>query len=83
MDPVVSGDKFGRFVSIYGNYIAVGAMGDSSNSGAVYIYEYISGSYTFHSKLETNISNIEFGHLVSLYNNKLLIGAKGYVYLYT
>ena len=36
---IAAGDKFGINVSIYGDYIVVGAMSDNSNKGAAYVFK--------------------------------------------
>lgn len=79
---------FGRSVSISGEYLAVGAIGNSYDAqgknnipgaGAVYIYRLVktSGKWVFHQKVtsSTRSASAYFGSSVSLSRNYLLCGA--------
>jgi len=75
-----SGDYFGSAVSVFGDYIAIGAPynGDSGYySGSCYIYKNIDGIWVEISSLTAFDADDgdRFGSSVSLYNDKLLVGA--------
>ena len=70
---------FGSSVSMYGDYIVVGAEGDSDNglySGAVYFYKRDGSAWTQQVKLTA--SNGQewsfFGHSVSIYGDYAIVG---------
>ena len=72
-------DNFGQSVSIYSNYVAVGAMDDDNgtNSGAVYVYK-INDDWTYDEiKLYPNDLQQydEFGSSVSIFDYKLIVGS--------
>ncbi|MEA3452058.1 MAG: FG-GAP repeat protein, partial [Bacteroidota bacterium] len=74
-------DNFGISVSISGNYIIVGAPGDDdngTNSGAVYMYQYM-GTYWNETKISItgNDQGDELGTSVAIEGNYAVIGAMG------
>ncbi|HEV7780466.1 MAG TPA: FG-GAP repeat protein [Chitinophagaceae bacterium] len=80
-DPTgLAGDYFGASVSISANYIAVGADGAKiagiDNWGAVYIYKYVGGSWTFQQKITdpTGAADDYFGRSVSITETILAVG---------
>ena len=70
--------KFGLSVSISGNQLAVGAPGNLSQSGSVYVFEYSGNSLVENQKLiasDSVVFNL-FGGIVNLDNDKLFVGAR-------
>ena len=86
------GDAFGRFVSIQGDQMVIGAMGDDdhgNNSGAAYIFEKIEGVWTETAKLTASDGDNRnlFGRQARIDGNRVIIGAyknenKGAAYIY-
>lgn len=77
MDP---NDQFGFAIAIDGEWLAISAPGDDDraiNSGAVYVYRYVAGSFALVHKLfaPTSIAEDSFGQSVSLKNGLLVVGA--------
>jgi len=72
-------DSFGNSVSIYKDYIAVGAPGDNSHNGSVYIFNSSSSGWSQTSKLtsthDENSDSSNFGWAVSVFDDKLLASA--------
>lgn len=72
---------YGSAVSIEGDYIAVGAKGQTEggfiNHGAVYVYKKQVNTWTLHQVVKPNeiLGSSEFGKDVKLKNGYLLIGA--------
>jgi len=70
----VAGDSFGKSVSVSkgGEWIAVGAPhrdeGGTSNRGAVYVFRYTGGLWSYHSKITSTLAaaNDRFGWSVSI-----------------
>lgn len=90
-------DQFGQSISVFGDYIAVGAsLHDEgfTNAGAVYIYKKINSVWTFVQKITAfdASANIGFGTYVKMHGTSLFISAPHdqnldhtgsiYVYLY-
>ena len=79
-----SNDKFGSSVAVGSNKIVVGAPGDGSSSGSVYVYDLgdVSApgySVNYESKITASdgaASDI-FGTLVAVGNDKIVVGAPG------
>lgn len=74
------GDFFGRSVSIYGDYAAVGSPEDDErggSSGAVYLFYHSNGQWTQQQKIWPSDGNSGdlFGNAVALYGNYLVVGA--------
>ncbi len=72
-------DHFGEAVSIFGDYMAVGAPYDKNNetlSGAIYLYKQTGGAWTFLTKLtpDDGSENNKFGNAVSINGNHMIIG---------
>ncbi|MFN7953367.1 MAG: MopE-related protein [bacterium] len=75
----VAGDSFGRSASIDGNFIAIGASGDDSYSGSVYLYRLIGSTWSLYAKVagsERSASD-QFGQDVSVSGRHMLVGASG------
>jgi hypothetical protein len=77
-------DNFGYSVSIYGNYIVIGAYADNdngTNSGSSYVFKRDTGLNTFTQvdKLiaSDGASYDNFGNSVSIYGDYIVIGAFG------
>lgn len=75
-------DSFGHSVSIYGDSLLVGAIGDDDgglDAGAVYPFDGQSGSWIEQAKLTASDSgpNDGFGHAISVWNNSAAVGAVG------
>ena len=75
-------DFFGNAVSIHGSHIAIGAYGESEQgeySGAVYIFERVSGIWNEVARL-TPVDAEEwdyFGHSVGMFGDYAIVGALG------
>ena len=72
-----SGDIFGSSVSVSGDVALIGAPGDDASSGSAYVYEYISGTWTFVTKLTASdgAAGNSFGWSVSVSGNVGIIGS--------
>ncbi|KAA3649812.1 MAG: hypothetical protein DWP95_01825 [Proteobacteria bacterium] len=70
-------DYFGGAVSLSGNTAMVGARGENSLTGAVYIFEFNGLNWVQIDKLTANdaASGDEFGSSISLQGDRVLIGA--------
>jgi len=71
-------DMFGSSVTIYGNYLAVGAYGENNDTGAVYLYKQKSdntASKIFKLSALDSKPDQWFGSAVSIYENKIAIGS--------
>jgi hypothetical protein len=71
---------FGWSVAIDGDTAAVGALGDSSNTGAAYVFTRTSGVWTEQAKLTASDAaiNHNFGRSVALSKETLAVGAPGH-----
>ena len=70
--------NFGIGVSLYGDYLVVGASGINNSAGKIYIYKKNnSGNWIFHQSLTSsdNFENSYFGNSVSIDSNELVVGA--------
>ena len=77
-----SGDNFGQFASISGDYAIVGAAGDDDNgsaSGSAYIFFRNGTNWTQQAKLTANdgASGDSFGRFVSISGDYAIVGARG------
>ena len=74
-------DFFGRSVSLYGDTALIGAIGDSTATGAVYVFTRSSADGMFTQQVKIRASDAAednaFGASVSLFKNTALIGAYG------
>jgi len=81
---------FSGAVSISGNFIVAGASSESedvsgsnplTNSGAAYIYEKISGTWSEQQKIVSSnrVANSYFGSSVSISRDNIVVGASGYL----
>lgn len=73
-------DFFGHSVTIFGDYIAIGAYGQDTggeNAGAVYIFNHKDGKWGQQAKLQANDKEAkdEFGWEVSISNTHVVVGA--------
>ncbi len=71
-------DLFGYSVSINGDYAIVGAPGESSNSGAAYIFKRNGTAWTEQSKItagDDSHTGADFGKSVSISGDYAIIGA--------
>ena len=74
------GDRFGKSVAIYGNFLLVGAYADDNNgenSGSVYFFEKIDDSWVERGKVQPSdaASFMEFGYSLQILDNVAVIGA--------
>src|SRR6056300_580002 len=53
---ISSSDDFGEGLDLSGNYLVVGAPGENSNYGALYIFKNIGGTWTQQQKLVSTVS---------------------------
>jgi len=72
--------NFGKSLSVHGNIMAVGAPGDSSlgfAAGAVYMYDFISDTWSERSKLaaSSTFTGDKFGFAVAVFEDTLAVGA--------
>jgi len=70
-------DYFGGSVSLSGNIAMVGARGNNSLTGAVYVFEFNGVSWTQIDKLTANDADLgdEFGSSISLQGDRVLISS--------
>lgn len=72
-------DYFGHSVSISGNYLAIGAHREDTNSGAVYIYDLSNGNQIVRianpNTIDTSASNDFFGFQVAINSTHLVVSA--------
>lgn len=74
------GDRFGESVSLSGNWLAVGSPGDDDweiNSGAVYVFERVGGTFVQRAKLRAPVPQAEawYGSSVAVRDGMLVVGA--------
>ncbi|WP_312766495.1 T9SS type A sorting domain-containing protein [Epilithonimonas sp.] len=70
--------NFGIGVSLYGDFLVIGASGVNNSAGKIYIYKKNnSGEWIFHQSLTSsdNFENSYFGNSVSISGNELVVGA--------
>lgn len=78
LDP---GDEFGFAVALHADWLAVAAPGDDDddtiNSGAVYLYRRVEGTYVLANKVRgpAALPEDSFGYAVSLHGATLVVGA--------
>jgi hypothetical protein len=74
-----SGDYFGRSVAIDGDTVVIGASGDDSWRGAVYVFRMIGDSYSQVAKLTASDAAVDdwFGFSVAIDGGTVVIGAFG------
>ena len=82
---VLSTDQFGKSVSIEGDYIVVGSpkhQVDIFNQGAIYIYKFVDGNWTFFQKITAFDASSEdqFGSYVYIYNNTIFVAAPNSIF---
>ncbi len=86
-DLAETGARFGRSVATDGNLLVVGAPGENSNRGAVFLYtrgpaDPDTGIYTWRLRYAirrpSDPTNTQFGYSVALGNGQIAIGAPGY-----
>ena len=70
-------ELFGSSISLDGNNLAVGASGNSENTGAVYIYNRKNSLWTLEQKLTDPFGSgsDEYGYSVDLDNTTLVVGS--------
>ena len=72
-------DYFGHSVSISGNYLAIGAHREDTNSGAVYIYDLSNGNQIVRianpNTIDNSASNDFFGFQVAINSTHLVVSA--------
>ena len=67
---------YGSAIAATDNLIVVGAYGDNSNEGKVYVYKYASGSWSLYQTISTEFdSSGQFGKAVSILGSYLIVGA--------
>jgi hypothetical protein len=76
-----SNDRFGHSVSLFGDRMLIGAVGDDENgyhSGSAYVFDFDGANWSQTSKLiaADGSANDEFGYSVSLSGDRALIGAQ-------
>jgi len=75
-------DRFGYPVSLYGDTLVVGALGDdtgATDAGSVYVYIRTGSTWTLQQEINnpTPATNDWFGDSISLYQDTLVVGADG------
>ncbi len=73
-----SGDYFGQAVAINGNTIAVGAIGNSNDQGAAYIFEQSGTLWIEQAKLTASDSTAGdyFGYAIAIDGDYVVVGAR-------
>lgn len=75
----VPGDRFGQYVALHGNRIAVSSYQDDGGKGSVYVYEFVAGGGTNAWVLSTKVAGTSvnttggFGRTVEIENDVLAI----------
>lgn len=61
--------EFGQAVAVSGNWMAVGAPNDNNGVGRVYVYERVSGGWTYRTQLNDSFAQAgsQFGAAVDIY----------------
>lgn len=79
-----AGAAFGSSIAINGNRIVIGAPNaGTAQSGNVYIFEYLSGQWTWQNVNFTIQSGDKwFGNSISLYDDIITIGSAGNAYIF-
>lgn len=74
-----SPDRFGRAVAISGDTIAVGAPGNDTNRGSVYVFVRSAAGYTLQQELMGDHRNVDdlFGASVAISGDTIVAGATG------
>ncbi len=75
------GSDYGISSATDGRTMVVGAPGENSNAGAVYIFEYDGLEWSYVTRLEPNSvnpANEYFGYSVDVDGDIIVVGAKGY-----
>ncbi len=74
----LANDRFGNSVSIYQNYVAVGAFFDDSGTGSAYIFKDDGTNWAQEKKLTASDGAVDdvFGISASIYENNVIIGAR-------
>ncbi len=70
--------NFGIGVSLFADYLVIGASGVNNSAGKIYIYKKNnSGEWIFHQSLTSsdNFENSYFGNSVSIFGNEMVVGA--------
>jgi hypothetical protein len=83
----VSEDGFGRCIALHGDYGAAGAELDTSQTGAVYVFERTGSVWSLNTDwlVGSNCGNgDEFGHAVAIFGDTILVGtgSRETVYVY-
>ena len=75
-------DKFGNAVAGFGDWIFVGAFGDSVeiNQGSVFVFKRVNNAWHYHSTLLDSMGGEDdfFGREVAYSNGRLFVSASGY-----
>jgi hypothetical protein len=76
ISPDVTGNQYGEQISLYGDYLAVGAKGHNSYTGGVYIYHRTAINTWEEEVILTGPSSSSiFGISVSMYEDRLAVGS--------
>ena len=73
----ISGDVFGRSVALDGDVVAVGASGDESGTGAVYLFDVTSGNELSKLTASDGMEDDFFGTKVDFKDDLITVGATG------
>jgi hypothetical protein len=75
--PPVPYAEFGVSVALEGDRLVVGALGEQSNSGAVYVFERVGGTWSQTARLVASDSSAEalFGYSVDLEGDRVVVGS--------
>ena len=73
------GDWFGGSVSVWSNWLVIGAYLADDNSGSAYLYHFNGSAWEFKTKLTApdGVANAYFGISVAISGNTIAIGASG------
>lgn len=74
---LMAGDRFGESVGISGNTVAIGANGDDSFTGSVYVFVKSGGSLSQQANFKANNFDFgdTFGNSISISGDKIVVGA--------
>ncbi len=69
-------DGFGFSVAVEGDFVVVGADNIGENSGAVYVFDRVTGDEVYKLRVDDADATAAFGHSVAISGSALVVGAR-------